>query len=76
MQIAALANEPKDGVGLHPATLYEYATELIFDMWDGLPIFHAIMSSIDTDRIDQAAGSEAPAPPAAMPASTRNSTTP
>jgi hypothetical protein len=51
MQVAALANEPKDGVGFTSSDMVRACRELIFDVRDGLPIFHAIMSSIDTDRI-------------------------
>ncbi len=51
IQVAALADKPKDGVEITSSDMIRACRELIFDMRDGLPIFHAIMSSIDTDRI-------------------------
>lgn len=51
MQVEALSGKPKEGVGFTQGDLIEACRELIFDLRDGAPVFHAIMYTFDTDAI-------------------------
>lgn len=51
-QIAASTKKPKNkGVGFTQSGIIEACRELIFDLRDGTPIFHAIMYGFDTDDV-------------------------
>ncbi len=51
MQVAALGDRPKDGPVLTQGDMIQACRELIFDIRDEAPIFHAIMYSFDTDEM-------------------------
>jgi Domain of unknown function (DUF4263) len=51
LQGAALQDKPKEGIGFTQGGMIQACRELIFDLRDGVPIFHAIMYGIDTDQV-------------------------